>query len=85
MYGADVTFVGVAGRDDLDPIVDFIEEYGVDDFSHIIDETGEIWQNFRIVSQPSFIFLDANGESETHLGALGVDGLTERLDRLTAN
>ena len=84
-YGADVTFVGVAGRDDLDPIVGFIDEFGVGEFAHIIDETGSIWANFKIVSQPSFIFLDASGEAETHLGALGLDGLSERLERLTEN
>ena len=80
-----MTFVGVAGRDDLEPIVGFIDEFGLDGFSHIVDETGGIWANFQIVSQPSFIFVDAGGESEVHLGALGADGLSERLDRLTAN
>jgi len=38
-----------------------------------------------VVSQPSFIFLDASGEATSHLGGLGVDGLTERLDALTSN
>ena len=75
----------MAGRDDLDPIVRFIDEFDVGGFAHIVDETGAIWVNFEIVSQPSFIFLDASGEAETHLGALGVAGLSERLDRLTAN
>ncbi|MGK0274151.1 MAG: hypothetical protein ACI9N0_000525 [Ilumatobacter sp.] len=54
-------------------------------FDHIVDETGAIWENFQIVSQPSFIFLDASGESSSYLGALGVDGLSERLDALTSN
>ena len=84
-YGAEVTFVGVAGRDDLDAIVGFIDDLDVDAFSHIVDETGAIWENFQVVSQPSFIFLDATGEFEAHVGALGVSGLSERLDRLTAN
>lgn len=75
----------MAGRDDLDPIQGFIDEFGVGGFAHIVDETGSIWANFEIVSQPSFIFIDASGEAETHLGALGIDGLTDRLDRLTQN
>jgi hypothetical protein len=50
-----------------------------------VDETGAIWQNFQIVSQPSFVFLDASGDAEVYLGALGVDGLSERLDRLVTN
>jgi hypothetical protein len=48
-------------------------------FDHIVDETGAIWENFQIVSQPSFIFLDASGESSSYLGALGVDGLSSVL------
>ena len=78
-------FVGVAGRDGLDPINGFIDDYDVGGFEHLVDESGAIWENFEIVSQPSFIFLDASGESTTYLGALGVDGLSERLDALTSN
>ena len=75
----------MAGRDGLDPINGFIDDYDVGGFEHIVDESGAIWANFEIVSQPSFIFLDASGESTTYLGALGVDGLSERLDTLTSN
>lgn len=75
----------MAGRDGLDPINGFIDDYDVGGFEHIVDESGAIWANFEIVSQPSFIFLDASGESETYLGALGIDGLSERLDTLTSN
>jgi hypothetical protein len=80
-----VTFVGVAGRDDLDPINEFISDYGVGGFDHIVDGTGEIWANFEVVTQPSFIFLDASGDSTSHIGALGVDELSKRLDSLTSN
>ncbi len=38
-----------------------------------------------VVSQPAFIFLDANGEASSHLGGLGVDSLSERLDALISN
>ena len=75
----------MAGRDGLDPINGFIDDYDVGSFEHIVDESGAIWANFEIVSQPSFIFLDANGASETYLGALGVAALSERLDTLTSN
>ena len=78
-------FVGVAGRDGLDSINGFINDYDVGGFDHIVDESGAIWANFEIVSQPSFIFLDSNGESTSHLGALGVEGLSDRLDTLTSN
>ncbi len=73
------------GRDDLEPINAFIDDYDVGAFDHIVDETGAIWANFEIVSQPSFVFLDAGGDSTSYLGPLGVDGLSERLDSLTSN
>ena len=50
-----------------------------------MDETGEIWANFKVVTQPSFIFLDASGDSTSHIGALGVEALSDRLDELTSN
>ena len=75
----------MAGRDGLDPINEFIDDYGVGGFDHIVDETGAIWANFEIVTQPSFIFLDASGDSTSHIGALGVSALSERLDTLTSN
>lgn len=78
-------FVGIAGRDGIDPIRSFIDDLGVDAFPHVVDETGGIWDQMGVVSQPSFIFLDANGASTSHLGGLGVSGLTERLDTLTSN
>jgi hypothetical protein len=37
------------------------------------------------VLQPSFVSLDSSAEAETHLGAHGLDGFSERLDRLTEN
>ncbi len=75
----------MAGQDGLDPINAFIADYDVGGFDHIVDETGAIWANFGIVTQPSFIFLDATGDSTSHLGALGVEALSERLDTLTSN
>ena len=83
--GADVVFVGVAGRDGYDATNGFIDDYDVGSFPHVVDETGAIWQNFEIVSQPSFIFLDVTGESERHIGALGIVGITERVERLLSN
>lgn len=78
-------FVGVAGRDGIEPIRSFIDDLGVDAFPHVVDETGGIWDQMGVVSQPAFIFLDASGESTSHLGGLGVDSLSERLDVLTSN
>ncbi len=82
-YGEDVQFIGVAGRDDLDAIREFIDTLEVDAFPHAVDETGTIWASFNITTQPSFVFLNDDGTGETHVGALGVDGLSSRLEMLT--
>ena len=76
--------MGIAGRDGIDPIVDFIDKFDVGSFDHVVDESGAIWANFEIVSQPSFIFVAASGAATSHLGALGVGGMSERLDALLA-
>jgi len=74
----------VAGRDDLGAINDFISELGVGEFDHAVDDDGSLWADFGIASQPAFIFIDDSGEMTTHQGALGEDGLAERLDELAA-
>lgn len=83
-YGEDVEFIGVAGRDELAAIQDFIETLGVGEFPHAVDESGAIWASFNITTQPSFVFLSDDGTSETYVGALGVEGLSSRLEALTA-
>ncbi len=51
-------------------------------FDHVIDPDGSIWAAYDILSQPSFAFLNNDGTTETHLGPLGVDGLSQRIDNL---
>lgn len=76
-------FVGVAGRDDVSEMVDFVTNNGVGDFEHIADENGVIWQEFGVRSQPAFVFISADGSSETLSGGLGYDGLVERIEALS--
>ena len=84
IYGDRVDFVGVAGRDDLSAMNEFIDTFDVGAFEHAVDSDGSVWRDFEISTQPSFVFMDADGETTTHVGALGVDGLSERLDDLTS-
>ncbi len=83
-YGDTVTFVGVAGRDDLPAINDFIDTLDVGAFEHAVDEDGSLWANYQITTQPSFVFIDDDGTTTNHVGALGIDRLTEVLDDLTS-
>ncbi len=77
-------FIGVAGRDGLDAIRDFIDDEDVDAFEHIVDEDGIVWQQFGIASQPAWAFLNQDGEAEVAFGALGEQSLIGRVEDLIA-
>ncbi len=82
IYGDQVNFVGVAGRDELAAINEFIETLDVSDFEHAVDVDGSLWASYGITTQPSFVFINDDGQASTHVGALGVAGMQERLDAL---
>jgi len=83
-YGEQVNIVGVAGRDDLAAMEDFVSRTGTDSIEHVADITGEIWGDYQIVSQPAWAFINDDGTVETNLGALGADGIVERIEDLLA-
>lgn len=83
--GDDVEIVGVAGRGDLEEMAGFIDETGVGGFDHVADLDGSIWAGYEVVSQPSFAFIGDDGTVEVHVGALGADGLSDRIDALLAS
>lgn len=83
-YADTVTFVGVAGRDDLPAINEFIDTLDVGAFEHAVDDDGSLWASYEITTQPSFVFIGDDGTTSTRVGALGVDGLTEILDELSS-
>ena len=84
IYGEQVNFVGVAGRDELAAINEFIDTLDVSGFEHAVDDDGSLWANYGITTQPSFVFINDDGQESTHVGALGVAGLQEGLDALVA-
>lgn len=82
--GDEVTFVGVAGRGEEPEMEAFVEETGTGGFAHVVDADGDIWSSYGVISQPAFAFVDDDGSVELHVGPLGEQGLTERLEALTA-
>ena len=83
-YGDRVDIIGVAGRDDLSAVNGFIDGRGVEGFEHIYDESGDIWADFGVSSQPAFLFIAADGTSELIFGGQGEASISERLDALLA-
>ncbi|NNE95265.1 MAG: hypothetical protein HKN24_04485 [Acidimicrobiales bacterium] len=84
-YAGQVEIIGVAGRDDIVSIQEFVTNFEVDGFTHAVDEELAIWREYGIRSQPAFAFLSADGGVETHSGPLGVDELSNRIDALLAS
>lgn len=81
----DVAFVGVAGLGENSDMRDFVEDYGVGGFEHLEDVDGSLWERFGVVQQPAYAFVDDSGEIEVYRGALGEDGIADRVAALTGN
>ncbi|GIU89788.1 MAG: thiol:disulfide interchange protein [Acidimicrobiia bacterium] len=80
----EVTFVGVAGRDELDAMREFVDETGTGSFTHVADLDGSVWSAFGVYGQPAYAFVDDTGGIEVFVGGLGGDALAERIDELLA-
>ena len=78
----DVTIVGVAGRDDVGPMQEFIAEHGLQDMTHVVDADGAVWASYGISYQPAWVFIDAEGEASVAAGALGYDGIFNGIDEV---
>jgi thiol-disulfide isomerase/thioredoxin len=74
-FTGDVTVVGVAGRGEVDEMVDFVADTGTGRLEHVVDRDGAIWSDFGVVAQPAFAFIGRDGQVEVFNGALPPDDL----------
>ncbi|MDP9407271.1 MAG: redoxin domain-containing protein [Actinomycetota bacterium] len=74
-FAGDVTVVGVAGRGEVDEMVDFVADTGTGRLEHVVDRDGAIWSEFGVVAQPAFAFVGRDGQVEVFNGALPPDDL----------
>ena len=80
-----MVFLGVAGLGENSAMREFVEDYDVSGFEHLEDVEGSLWERFGVVQQPAYAFVDASGKIEVYRGALGDDGIAERVADLTGN
>ena len=73
-YGDDVLFLGVAGQDDVSAMDAFVDELGLDGFDHIADRAGQLWIQFDVSAQPTYVFINQDGSYTRQVGA--IDGVT---------
>jgi len=83
-FEGQVTIIGVAGRDEPSAMAAFVEDLAVGNFSHVADEDLQIWMQYDIRSQPSYVFIDNDGSFETVIGAMGESGLSYKIAELLA-
>lgn len=74
--------VGVASRDQRPAMQDFVDRHDLG-VTNIADVGGEVWEQFGVVAQPAWVFIDGDtGAAERVLGALPREDLEARLDEL---
>ncbi|WP_327342216.1 redoxin domain-containing protein [Streptomyces europaeiscabiei] len=75
--------VGVAGLDKNAAMRAFVSDTGTGSFPHLSDEKGEVWKQFEITQQSSYVILDQTGKT-VYEGVLpGGKGLAEKVAALT--
>ncbi len=67
---SDITFHGVAGRDELEQLQDFEMTHGLDAMTSINDADGLIWAGFGVISPPTMAFIRPDGTHTTVSGAM---------------
>ncbi len=84
-FSADVTFVGIAGRGEVGPMRQFVADTGTGGFEHVSDVDGTLWQQFGVVSQPSFVFVDSSGQTTLVPSGLSADELRQMTKSLLSS
>jgi thiol-disulfide isomerase/thioredoxin len=74
-----VTFVGVAGLDQLTAMQQFVAEYPVKGFTNLADTEGLVWAKFGVTHQPAFAFIRADGGITVVKGGLSEPDLDQRV------
>jgi hypothetical protein len=64
-YDGRVTFLGVAGRDDVGPMREFVAKYGVP-FPSVADTRLDVWKKARVRGQPAWVFVRPDGTAELY-------------------
>jgi len=50
--------------------------------SHILDDPLDVWREYSVVSQPTMVFVAADGTQELHAGGIDANDLLDRVRAL---
>ena len=77
-----VRVVGVASSGSLEDMQAFVAETVSADLTHVADVPGEVWARFGVVTQPTFVFVDDDGRTQTVPGGLPQAALVDAMEQL---
>lgn len=77
-----VEVLGVASSGTVEDMRAFVTETGSTSFPHVADVPGEVWQRFGVVAQPTFVFVDDDGRTQTVVGGLAQAALLDAMRQL---
>jgi len=80
-----VTMMGLPGKSDVDAMQTFTAAYGLDNFAHIVDADGSLWQDFEVLSQPAFALINDDGTVATLPGSESLEGILDAANELAAS
>ncbi len=71
-----VQAIGIPGRSDTASMQKFVDTYGLGDMTQLVDESGTLWANFQVASQPALVTIAADG-TVTSFPSTGKAGILE--------
>jgi thiol-disulfide isomerase/thioredoxin len=84
-YKGTINLVGVAGLGPINDMKGFIKDTHTGNFLHLADVSGDIWNHFQIVSQPSFVFIRKSGVAYRIVGSMSKSDLFAMTSKITKN
>ena len=83
-YEGELEFLGIAWHDTREAMQAFVDEYGIR-MPTAVDEDDQLFARFGFFYQPSWVFMDEDGDFEALRQELGVEGLRAEIDKLLAS
>jgi thiol-disulfide isomerase/thioredoxin len=83
-YTGRAAFLGVPGLGEVADMREFVADTGTNGLTHVVDADGSLWQRFGVVSQPAYVFVDADGTVQAFGGSLDRESLRQAAADLLA-
>lgn len=75
----------MSGQDEISEMAKFVIDYEMTEFEHVADVSNGLWKAFDITAQPSFVFINDDGNIRRNVGSLTPEEISAELDLLLAS